>query len=146
VKTLGIFLDTGFFLSISHPDDVNNVRGVEILDDLYTGKYGLLYTSELIIGEAISLAWIRTKGNINLVHDLETLILGDDQLAKILYMDEKSVQMTCTEFNKFNRTVKTKHEFLSFTDVSSIVLCRTYGIEQIISFDPHFDAFLTRIY
>ncbi|HME52741.1 MAG TPA: PIN domain-containing protein [Candidatus Lokiarchaeia archaeon] len=143
---MGIFLDTGFFLSISHPDDVNNVRGVEILDDLYTGKYGLLYTSELIIGEAISLAWIRTKGNINLVHDLETLILGDDQLAKILYMDEKSVQMTCTEFNKFNRTVKTKHEFLSFTDVSSIVLCRTYGIEQIISFDPHFDAFLTRIY
>ena len=143
---MGIFLDTGFFLSIIHPDDINNARGVEILDDLYTGKYGLLYTSELIIGETISLAWIRTKGNMNLVNDLEALILGDDQLAKILYLDEKILQMTCTEFNKFNCKVKTKHDFLSFTDVSSILLCRNYDIEQIISFDPHFDAFLTRIH
>jgi len=35
---------------------------------------------------------------------------------------------------------------MSFVDISSIVICQQNQLDYIISFDEHFDSFLTRIY
>ena len=84
---MATFLDTGFFLAITHPEDDNHARVLAILDELDTGNFGLLYTSELVVAEAVSLAWVRTKGNMTCVSDLEDVVWGEDQLAKILFVD-----------------------------------------------------------
>ena len=92
------------------------------------------------------LAWVRTKGNETIIQDIESLIWGDQRLAKIIYIDEYILNETQRAFLKYNKDVRSKEEFLSFVDVSSVIICEKYKLEQIFSFDAHFDRFLTRIY
>ena len=140
------FLDTGFYLSIGHPDDLNSVRGDLLLEEIETKKFGILFTSNAIVEELMLLAWVRTKGNETIIQDIESLIWGDQRLAKIIYIDEYILNETQRAFLKYNKDVRSKEEFLSFVDVSSVIICEKYKLEQIFSFDAHFDRFLTRIY
>jgi len=34
---------------------------------------------------------------------------------------------------------------MSFIDISNIIYCREYQIDKIVSYDTHFNGFLTRI-
>ena len=140
------FLDTGFYLSIGHPDDQNSARGDALLEEIETKKFGILFTSNAIIEELMSLAWIRTKGNETIIHDIESLIWGDQRLAKIIYIDEHILNETRRSFLKLNKDARSKEDFLSFVDISSVIICQKYKLDQILSFDAHFDRFLTRIY
>ena len=78
---MGVFLDTGFYLGLVHPDDPHSERSNEILLGLQDGKYGLLYTSNLVISELTTLVFIRTKGNSDMLDDVYDLIWGENKIA-----------------------------------------------------------------
>ena len=139
------FLDTGFFLSIVHPQDPNSTRGNELLDEIGTKKFGILFTSDAIIAEVMSLAWIRTNGHDVILRDLVSLLWGEQKLSKILFINQAILEETRQNFIKYNKDTRTKDEFLSFVDTSSVVLCEKYKLNAIISFDSHFDRFMKRI-
>jgi predicted nucleic acid-binding protein len=122
---LAVFIDTGFFLSITHPKDSNASRGGEILEEIGKKVYGILFTSDLVIAELMSLGWIRTRGDRKFIADLESRLWG---------------------FTKYNQDVTDKADFISFVDVTSIVLCKKLRVDTILSFDDHFDRFLTRVH
>ena len=48
------------------------------------------------------------------------------------------------EFN-FSSKIKTKRNLISFTDVTTIILAQHHQIDLVLSFDDHFDRFMTRI-
>ena len=142
---MGIFLDTNFFLGLLHPKDPNADRSNEILLELKTGKYGLLYTSNLIIGEVATLAFLRTKGNYDILDDLHELIWGDNKIASRLEVTEPLEYETWDLFLKINKDLKGKKGFMSFVDLSIVVLAKHKKIDFLVSFDEHFDGLINRI-
>ena len=143
---MGVFLDTGFYLGLVHPDDPHSERSNEILLGLQDGKYGLLYTSNLVISELTTLVFIRTKGNSDMLHDVYDLIWGENKIATRMEITVQLENETWSNFIKYNSNFNGKKGFLSFVDASNIVLAKSKKIDYIVSFDEHFDGFITRIF
>ncbi|MHA1380449.1 MAG: type II toxin-antitoxin system VapC family toxin [Candidatus Helarchaeota archaeon] len=145
---MGIFLDTGFYLGLIHPKDVNHERSKQLLDELKTGKFGQIYTSNLIMTESVTLVAIRTKKHPKAMKRIKELFIDDFQIAILLRSDLEIEKKTWEIFLKINKETNTveKSKTISFTDCSNISLCRHYNIDNIISFDSHFDGWLTRIF
>ena len=143
---MGVFLDTNFYLSLVHPKDSNAKRGGELLSELSTGIHGLLYTSNLVIAEAATLIAARTKGNMVILQDLEDLFWGESKLAEILTVTMDIGRETWKLFKKVNANLHSKGKLMSFVDISHVILAKRHQIEKIVSFDDHFDRFLTRLY
>lgn len=141
-----MFLDTGFYLGLLHPDDPHSVRSNEILLELKDGKYGLLYTSNLVISELTTLVFLRTKGNSDLLQDVYDLVWGENKIATRLEITAHLELDTWINFMKFNNNFRGKKGFLSFVDASNIVLAKSKKIDYLVSFDEHFDGFITRIF
>ena len=143
---MGVFLDSGFYLGLSHSNDPHSDRSNEILLDLKTGKFGLLYTSNLIISEVTTLAFVRSKGNQKVMNNLYDLIWGKHRLATRLEVSLISENETWTLFDKLNKNHTEMKRFLSFVDVSILVLTKNKKLNYLVSFDENFDGLITRIY
>jgi predicted nucleic acid-binding protein len=142
---LAIFLDTGFYLGLIHPKDDNAMRAGEILNELSQGIHGLLYTSNLIIAETTTLTASRTLANPHVLKGLERMIWGENRLAEVLIVTPEIETKAWTLFQKVNMKIKTKKKLMSFVDVTSVILAQLHQIDMIVSFDSHFDQFLTRM-
>lgn len=142
---MGVFLDTGFYLGLCHPKDKYAEQSEHILKELATGNYGVLYTSYFIINEVATLAAVRSKNDLKVFNHLEKLLWGSEKIASILPFEEDIEQEIWELFKKVNSTDLKHKKSMSFTDISSIILCKTHQIEYIVSFDTHFDGFLKRI-
>ncbi len=143
---LGVFLDSGFYLGLCHPKDKYAEQSERILKELATGNYGVLYTSYFIVNEVTTLAAIRSKNNIKVFNHLEKLLWGSEKIASILPFDLNNEHETWELFKKINITDLKDKKPMSFTDISSIILCNHHQIEHIVSFDSHFDRFLQRVF
>jgi len=146
VLNLGVFLDSGFYLGLCHPKDKYAEQSERILKELATGNYGVLYTSYFIVNEVTTLAAIRSKNNIKVFNHLEKLLWGSEKIASILPFDLNNEHETWELFKKINITDLKDKKPMSFTDISSIILCNHHQIEHIVSFDSHFDRFLQRVF
>jgi len=143
---MGVLLDTGFYLGLSHPKDKYADISEKILKELATGNYGVLYTSHFIINEVTTLTSIRSKNNLKVFNHLEKLLWGSEKIATILPFDSNFELETWQLFKKVNPIDLKNKKPMSFTDISSIILCNHHQIEYIVSFDSHFDGFLQRMF
>src|SRR5271157_2388559 len=142
---MAIFLDTGFFTGFYHPKDSHHLESVQIFRALSQGEYGLIYTSPYIISETATLLLIRTNHNQNLLADFFSDLYGTTKFVSILPWSSEIEQKTRAFFRKHNKSVKTKEKLMSFTDASNVIYCRDYQIEEIATYDSHFDGILTRV-
>ena len=142
---MGIFLDSGFFIGLSHPDDSNHAKSVKILREISTGEYGLIYTSSFVIAESTLVLLLRTNINTKIVEKLREKLYGPQKIVEILPWNA-FLEIKCWDmFLNHNRTAKSKKEILSFVDASSIILCQELLITKIVAFDGDFDPYLNRI-
>lgn len=142
---MGVFLDTGFYLGLCHPKDQRADKSEKILKLLSEGEYGLLYSSNLIVTEVTTLAAVRSNNNINVLNHLENLIWGKQKIATILHFESYLESETWELFKKINAIDLKDSRPMSFVDIASIILCQHHQINNIVSFDPHFDRFLGKI-
>ena len=142
---MGVFLDTGFYLGLCHPKDQYAQESEKILKLLSMGEHGLIYSSNLIISEVITLAAVRSNNNVNVLNHLGNLIWGKHKIATVLHFKSHLESETWELFKKINTIDLKDSRPISFVDVSSIVLCQHHQIDKIVSFDPHFDRFLEKI-
>ncbi len=143
---IAIFLDTGFYLGLCHPKDKYAEESKRIFKQLSEGTHGVLYTSSLIISEATTLVAVRTNSHPKAFNLLEEYLWGSNKISTELYFNSKLESETWELFKKIHVNEKRNKDIISFVDVSSIILCKQHQIEKIVSFDSHFDGFLTRIY
>jgi len=143
---MGAFLDTGFYLGLCHPKDKYAEQSEKILKELATGNFGVLYTSHFIINEVATLVSIRSNNNRKVFNHLEKLLWGEEKIASILPFELNNEHETWEVFKKVNTIDLKDKKPMSFTDISSIILCAHHQIEYIVSFDRHFDGFLQRIF
>jgi predicted nucleic acid-binding protein len=142
---MGIFLDTGFFMGICHPKDPYHENSKRLLREMSHGAHGLIYTSPYIIAEASTLLLIRTYNHPRRLEKFETLLFGPKKFIRILAWSPVLDVEVFKLFRELNAKAKSDKQYLSFIDVSNIYLCRHHQIEKILSYDAHFDVFLTRI-
>ncbi len=109
MRILGVFLDTCIYLGLCHPKDKYAKASELVLEKLTTGDYGLLYTSNLIISEATTLAAIRSKNNLKVLEKLGNLFWGNDKIASSLPFDSDLELETWNLFKKVN-TIDLKNE------------------------------------
>ncbi len=143
---IGIFLDTGFYIGLCHPKDKYAAQCETIFKRLSNGIYGLIYTSSLIISEASTLLAVRTNNNERVLNLLGEYLWGEQKIATILPYQQSLETEIWNLFMKVNTTDLKYEKPMSFVDLSSVLLCQHHQIRNIVSFDPHFDKFLSRIY
>jgi len=143
---MGIFLDTGFFMGLCHPADEFHTNSKKVLLEMSTGKFGLIYTSPFVITEAATLILVRTNNNQELLKKFHSNLYGPKRFVRVLPWTVQIEELTWNLFQEVNPKVKLRKNWLSFVDASNIVYCRHNQIQNIASYDSHFDAFLTRIY
>ncbi|MGV9173152.1 MAG: type II toxin-antitoxin system VapC family toxin [Promethearchaeia archaeon] len=143
---MAVFLDTGFLIGICHPKDKYADQCKNIFKRLSKGAYGLLYSSSLIVSEASTLLAVRTNNNEMIFGLFEKYLWGEEKILTILPYKQEFETETWALFKKVNTTDLKYEKPMSFVDISSVVLCQHHQINNIVSFDPHFDKFLNRIY
>lgn len=141
---MAIFLDTGFFLGLVDPNDKFYERSAELLILLKSGKFGQIFTSTYIIAETCTLVSTRTRNNPIALKEISDLLKGDKQIASVLRPDDQFESDAMKLFIKINKNSKKKA--ISFVDCSNIIFCRNRAIDNILTYDRHFDAWLTRLY
>ena len=144
-QEMGVFLDTGFFVGLSHPKDEWHERSKENLLEMSTGKYGLIFTSPYVIAETATLILVRTKNNQEIIKKLYQYLYGTKRFVRILPWTAQIEKTTWKIFQEVNKKAKTSKSWLSFVDCSNIAFCRENNIETIATFDNHFDGFLQRL-
>ncbi len=142
---MAIFLDTGFFTGLYHPKDEHHEESVNAFRRLSTGEFGLIYASPFIIAETATLMLIRTNNNQELLQTFYNDIYGSSKFVGILPWSPTIDEKTWVLFKKYNKGIKSKKEFMSFIDISSVIYCQDYRIEKIVSYDRSFENFLARI-
>lgn len=140
---MSAFIDAGMFVAFYNTRDRNHEEAVRILNSAATGEYGLLYTSDYVFDEAVTLMLARTK-KPSLALGVGELILGNPargipSFAELLYVDEETFTAAWGLFKRYS--VKG----LSFTDCTILALMKEEGIENLISFDRSFDGIVKRL-
>ncbi len=141
---MGIFVDTNIFFSFVNRRDKDHERAVQLVDELRKGKYGIPYTSDYILDEAVTIALMRTR-RLKPAIDTGTMILGSREtgilpVARMLMIDEKTFHGAWKAF------ASGKMPRLSFTDHTSLSLSKEFTGGSIMSFDEDFDGLLVRVH
>jgi len=138
---MAIFLDSGFYLGLVHPQDANRDRSLAILDELNEGTYGQLFTSNYILAEASTLSAIRSRKDARVITLMRNYFVGELQLASILYSTPDINTTTWDLFEKANSEKKAEKP-ISFIDCSNVIFCQQHQIQNIVAFDRHFERWL----
>ena len=142
---MGIFIDSGFYMGLVNPKDKYFDKSLELLNVLKTGKYGQIYTSNLVMSEASTLVNIRTNKNTIALNAIWKLFNGNEKFSLILRSNEIIERKIWNIFLKVNSQKETKSP-MSYVDCSNIVFCEEHVIDHILSYDQHFDGWLSRIH
>ena len=103
-----------------------------------TAEFGVIYTSDYVIDEAVTTALARTR-NHQIAVNTGRYILDSERIEKLAISGE-DFKLAWSKF----QTIKDR--FLSFTDCTSLALVERRGIERIMSFYSHFDGLAQRLY
>jgi len=141
VRTIGIFLDTGFFFALKIKKDPNHENALKILEEISQKKYGSQFTSDFIIDELMTLTWIRTK-NKQLISELWEYFHPSTRICHIIQVTLDDIHQIYDLFYNFLE----KGKFLSFTDCSILFLMEKLNIHYLASFDSNFNGLTQRIY
>ena len=132
-----MFVDTSLFVAVSNKSDKNHARAKFLLEKALQGEYGVLFTSDYVVDEAITTALVRTH-NYQIAVNTGSFIMDSMRIEKI-FTGSDDFLTGWSNFRKFKRKP------LSFTDCISLALTAKRGIERMMSFDSDFDGLIERV-
>ena len=137
-ELLAIFVDTNVFVALRNADDELHERSKKLMRRALKAEFGRIYTSDYVIDEAITVAFVRTK-RIDLAVDIGKYIIDSPRIIKLW--------TTKDVFNHAWQIFQNlKNKFLSFTDCITLAHIQKNKINQILSFDSNFDGLVQRIH
>ena len=140
---MGLFLDSGFYLALINPQDRFYDRAGLLMNQIKSGKFGRIYTSVFVMSETATLVGVRTHNNPKILKGLYSLFIGENKIA-VYYRSSKIIEEKAWHlYLKINMNPQKKT--VSFVDCTNIIFCQKYQLENILSFDSHFDGWINRI-
>src|SRR3989304_3716542 len=58
---MSVFLDTAVVVAVHNERDGNHERAVAVLEAVREGEHGNAFSSDFVLDESVTLAWVRTK-------------------------------------------------------------------------------------
>jgi len=126
---MGVFLDTSFLVALVNVDDENHRRAQSVKARLTSKDLGQPYISDYIFDELMTFLMTRHVKPEKIEEFGNSLL--EDESVKLLKVDSAIFFESWDLFNKSTG--------LSFTDCSSIVLAKEFGVKSIASYDSGFD-------
>lgn len=135
----GVFLDTGLFIALAYVDDDHHDRAIQLTNEMIGGNFGKpLQTSSAVITETAAVIHRKSSG------------LGKEQracekISKIFSFIEGYkigvIFMSEDWFGQAKRLYQERKGFLDFVDTLNVTFLRNNNVNQIVSFDSHYDQF-----
>jgi len=139
---MSIFIDTGIWVSFFNLDDEKASRSSEIIEEIQKGEYGVAWTSSFVLDELYTFLERKTN-DTQLAIDAIKVILGKytslKPFVKIHPVSVENCVQTLDLANKYS------DKRMSFTDLTSILICKNLKINHIASFDSHFKGLISVI-
>lgn len=135
-----LFLDTGVLVAAVYERDRHHERALEVLAGIAAGQWSAVYTSDLVVAEALnfatarfpSAAWVRAM--LDLVHGGEGVPAFVTDVLRV--HAGRFAEARRRHLERFDAG-------LSFTDWSTLVLLDELGIGALATFDRGFDGWCT---
>jgi predicted nucleic acid-binding protein len=123
-----ILLDSSLIVAYSNEVDENHLKSVEIMKRIDDDEFGMGIITDYIFDESVTVAMVRS-GN-----PARATGLGDSLMDSLflIRIDEESFNRAWEIFGK------QPGPDLSFTDCTTIAVCRAWGICNIGTFDRGF--------
>ena len=121
---ISIIIDSSIIVSAYNTDDQNHEKGLKIINDIESEKYGKeVIISDFIFDETMTAIFVRTK-------DKETAAKVGKHLMNSCIILKVTEKIFSDAFGVFSRK-----NSMSFTDCTIISMAEAYGISHIATFD-----------
>ncbi|MBS7635654.1 type II toxin-antitoxin system VapC family toxin [Candidatus Bathyarchaeota archaeon] len=123
-----ILLDSSLIVAYFNKSDLNHAKALKVIGDLEKGLYGKPIITDYIFDEVLTVMLFKIR-NVALVVDFGEKLLDATLMLRV---DEDSFRIAWKIFKDQEKPI------LSFTDCTSIAICKTNGISKIATFDEDF--------
>jgi len=134
---MAVLLDTGVFVAARNSRDKNHERAKELFERALKGEFGVVYTTDYVIDEAVTTALFRT-GEYGVALNTGRLAIESPRVEK-LYTGPEEFTEAWRKFQKIGKRP------MSFTDCVTLVQVEKHGISSVMTFDSEFDGLVSRI-
>ena len=128
-----LFIDTWGWLTLYDRQESAHQQTVKFYQDFWHQK-GNIYTTDYVLDETFTLLFKRLN-NYQANQAMQTLLKSfENQKFHQIFINEKRFAKTCLLRSKYIDKPR-----ISFTDLSSMVVMKEYGITFILTGDDHFN-------
>ncbi|WP_049982649.1 type II toxin-antitoxin system VapC family toxin [Halorubrum sp. BV1] len=136
-----VFLDTGVLYADHDCDASRHDAASTALEALYDGEFGQPCVSDYIYDEAVTLT-LKRGGTFDPAQRIGEKIRGVDPYPPVYEFLRVSAAVFDDAVDVFERY---DDQALSFTDATTVALCRRHNIDAVMSFDDDFDGVTERV-
>ncbi|MFP8953877.1 type II toxin-antitoxin system VapC family toxin [Natrialbaceae archaeon A-arb3/5] len=136
-----VVIDTGVLYAAHDLDASRHTAASDALDAVYDGNFGQPYVSDYIYDEAVTLT-LKRSGTFTPAKQLGEKLRGVEPYPSIYEMSRVSAAAFADAVDIFEQY---DDQALSFTDATTVALCRRHDIDSVMSFDDDFDGIVERI-
>ncbi|APW97393.1 VapC toxin family PIN domain ribonuclease [Halobiforma lacisalsi AJ5] len=136
-----ICIDTGVLYADHDLDASRHGAASNALEAVYDGEFGQPYVSDYIYDEVVTLTLKRGQA-FTPAQRIGEKIRGVDPYPQVYELVRVSAVIFDDAVDLFERY---DDQALSFTDATTVALCRRHGIDAVMSFDDDFDGIVERI-
>lgn len=136
-----VLVDTGVLYADHDVDASRHDTASGALDATYDGEFGMPFVSDYVYDEAVTLTLVRA-GSFSAAKRLGERLRGVDPYPSAYEMLHVSAAVFADAVDAFERY---DDQRLSFTDATTVALCRRHDVDRVLSFDDDFDGIVPRI-
>jgi hypothetical protein len=136
-----VIVDTGVLYADHDRDASRHDVASDALETVYDGELGLPFVSDYVYDEAITLT-LRRAGSFSAAKRLGERLRGVDPYPAAYEMLHVSAAVFADAVDVFERY---DDQRLSFTDATTVALCRRHDVDSVLSFDDDFDGIVDRV-
>jgi len=133
-------VDTGVLYAEHDRDASRHDVAREALGAVYDGELGTPVVSDYIYSEAVTLTL--SRGSFAPAKRLGERLRGVDPYPKAYAMYRVTAAVFDDAVDAFERL---DDQALSFTDATTVALCRRHNLDGVLAFDDDFDGIIPRI-
>lgn len=136
-----VLVDTGVLYADHDTDASRHDDASGALEATYDGEFGTPYVSDSIYDEAVTLT-LKRAGSVTAAKRLGKRLRGVDSYPAVYGMLDVSTAVFADAVDVFERY---DDQRLSFTDATTVALCRRHDVDSVLSFDDDFDGIVQRV-
>lgn len=136
-----VLVDTGVLYADHDTDAARHEAAADGLEAVYDGEFGVPYVSDYVYDEAVTLT-LKRSDSFAAAERLGKRLRGVDPYPKAFEFLRVSAAVFADAVDVFETY---DDQSSSFTDATTVALCRRHDVDHVLSFDDDFDGVVPRL-